>query len=114
MKEISREKLEWLKEIGAREFEEPMKYSVGVNWLYSEKHIIETPLEELKARYNQRLIKGGLKMKEISREDLEKRVEVLEKKVAELEKEVQPLSLEEAAETIMKAHKANKPLPKGN
>lgn len=30
-------------------------------------------------------------MKELSREDLEKRIEILEKKVAELEKEVQPL-----------------------
>lgn len=59
MKEISREKLEWLKEIGAKEFEEPMKYSVGANWLYSEKYIIETPLKELKSRYDQRLIKDG-------------------------------------------------------
>ena len=59
MKEISREKEEWLKEIGAKEFKEPMKYHLGTNWLYSERYIKETPLEELKARYNQKLIKEG-------------------------------------------------------
>ena len=45
------EKLDWLKEIGAKEFEEPMKYCVGTNCLYSEKYIRETPLEKLKIEH---------------------------------------------------------------
>lgn len=59
MKEISNEKLGWLKEIGVKEFKEPMKYYLGTNWLYSEEYIRNTPLEELKAKYDMRLIEEG-------------------------------------------------------
>lgn len=48
---VSQEKLEWLKEIGAKEFEEPMKYCIGLNYLLSEKYINDTPLDKLKTDY---------------------------------------------------------------
>jgi hypothetical protein len=48
--EISAEKRKWMKEVGIQEFKRPMKYHV-YGWLLSEKYIQETPLEELKARF---------------------------------------------------------------
>lgn len=59
MNEISREKLEWMQEVGIKKFEEPMKYYSGTNLLYSESYIKNTSLEELKAKYDLRLIKEG-------------------------------------------------------
>ncbi|WP_461614335.1 hypothetical protein [Clostridium sp. Marseille-QA1073] len=56
---ISKEKLEWMKEVGIKEFDKPMKYYRGMSWLYSEDHIKNTPLEELKRKYDKRLIKSG-------------------------------------------------------
>lgn len=60
---ISQEKLDWMKEVGIREFKEPAKYYAGMNYVYSEKYIAETPLSELKARYNTKLIRWGIKDK---------------------------------------------------
>jgi hypothetical protein len=60
---ISQEKLDWMKKVGIKEFEEPMKYHVGLNHVYSEKYIAETPLSELKIRYNRKLIRWGIKDK---------------------------------------------------
>jgi len=58
-KEISKEKLDWMKKIGMEKFEQPMKYRLGMNMVYSEKYIRETPLDILKAKYDKRLIKQG-------------------------------------------------------
>lgn len=58
-KSISKEKLEWMEEIGIKEFDKPMKYHAGVNWLYSEEYIKNTPLEELKRKYDKRLVELG-------------------------------------------------------
>lgn len=74
IKKLSREKQEWLQEIGAKEFKEPMKYSVGGNWLYSEEYIKNTPLEELKARYDMQLIKKGVRRVERKKEGLRERM----------------------------------------
>lgn len=57
--EISKEKLEWMKEVGIKEFAKPMKYHAGTNWLYSEEYIKNTPLEELKRKYDKRLVNLG-------------------------------------------------------
>lgn len=54
---ISKEKLEWLEEIGAKKFDKPMLYILGNNWFYSEEYIVNTPLEKLKTKYDERLIK---------------------------------------------------------
>lgn len=49
---ISKEKLDWLKEAGIREFDEPMKYySKCGTCLFSEKYIRETSLEDLKSKF---------------------------------------------------------------
>jgi len=56
---ISKEKLEWMEEVGIKEFDKPMKYYGGMSWLYSEEHIKNTPLEELKRKHDKRLIKSG-------------------------------------------------------
>lgn len=56
---ISKEKLEWMEEVGIKEFDKPMKYYRGMSWLYSEEHIKNTPLEELKRKYDKRLINSG-------------------------------------------------------
>ncbi|MCD8348791.1 MAG: hypothetical protein LUD16_12805 [Lachnospiraceae bacterium] len=50
------EKKEWLREIGAAEFPEPVKYIYSFPeyrgaFNLSERYIDETPLEELKAQY---------------------------------------------------------------
>jgi coenzyme F420-reducing hydrogenase beta subunit len=49
--EISQEKIDWLKEIGAKRFETPMNWYLRSNQLFSDKFIAETPLEVLKANY---------------------------------------------------------------
>ncbi|MBU5440397.1 hypothetical protein KQI42_20600 [Tissierella sp. MSJ-40] len=49
--EISREKLEWMKEVGIKEFHEPMKYYFA-NHLFSENYIRETPLKKLQEEFN--------------------------------------------------------------
>jgi hypothetical protein len=41
-----------MEKVGMKEFEEPMKYRLGTNMVYSEKYIKETPLEVLKVKYN--------------------------------------------------------------
>jgi len=48
---ISEEKRKWMQEVGIREFKRPMKYYYGTAWLLSEEYVQETPLEELKARF---------------------------------------------------------------
>lgn len=49
---ISQEKLDWLKSIGAKRFERPMTWTANRGTeLYSDEYIAETPLEVLKAKY---------------------------------------------------------------
>ncbi|MDT2293257.1 hypothetical protein P7H15_10965 [Paenibacillus larvae] len=36
---LSKEKLEWMKEIGLKKFEHPMRYHTPFGHLYSEEHI---------------------------------------------------------------------------
>lgn len=53
---MEKEKAEWLKSIGAKEFPEPIKYVYtfpGYNGAFnlSERYVEETELEELKAQY---------------------------------------------------------------
>lgn len=49
---LDKEKLEWLKEIGAKEYKEPMVYSAGYGkYLLSERYLKETPLSTLKKQY---------------------------------------------------------------
>ncbi|MNO32246.1 hypothetical protein D3C76_222320 [compost metagenome] len=56
MEEISQEKLDWMKRVGIKEFKIPMKFhSQCGNILYSEDYIKNTPLEEIKARYENSL-----------------------------------------------------------
>lgn len=54
---LSKEKKEWLKQIGAKEFPEPVKYAytfLGYTGVFnlSEQYIENTSLEELKAQYS--------------------------------------------------------------
>ncbi|MCY7576166.1 hypothetical protein [Bacillus pumilus] len=50
---ISKEKLDWMNEVGISEFKEPMKYySKYGNHLFSEKYIRETSLEVLKSKFS--------------------------------------------------------------
>lgn len=70
MNKISKEKLEWMKEIGIKEFKNPMKYYLGMNQVYSEEYISETSLEELKVKYDKRLIQKGMPI--ANDEDLER------------------------------------------
>lgn len=50
--DISQEKLDWLKSIGAKRFERPMTWTANHGTeLYSDEYIAETPLEVLKAKY---------------------------------------------------------------
>ncbi|MBD7967714.1 hypothetical protein [Paenibacillus gallinarum] len=49
--ELSQEKLDWMNEVGMKEFEEPMKYCLGANYVYSERYIKNTPLAVLKENY---------------------------------------------------------------
>lgn len=58
-KTLSKEKQKWMKEVGIKEFEKPMKYYLGANCLFSEEYIKETPLEELKAKTDLRLVELG-------------------------------------------------------
>lgn len=44
------EKRKWMKEVGIKEFDRPMKYYYGAAWIFSEEYMRETSLEELKAR----------------------------------------------------------------
>lgn len=53
MKEISKEKLEWMEEVGIKEFKKPMKYFYGTDQVFSEEYVRDTPLEELKAKFVQ-------------------------------------------------------------
>ncbi|MCY8562172.1 hypothetical protein P9D51_23105 [Bacillus sonorensis] len=56
MKGISQEKLEWMKEVGIKEFEKPVKFYSNFNkHLFSEDYIKTTPLEEIKAGYESTL-----------------------------------------------------------
>lgn len=53
---MEKEKAEWLKSIGAKEFPEPIKYvytfpGYGGAFNLSERYIEETDLEELKTQY---------------------------------------------------------------
>ena len=48
--EIPEEKLNWLKEVGVKEFERPMKYCIH-NWVLSEEYLKNTPLAELQKRH---------------------------------------------------------------
>ena len=50
-KGISDEKEEWMKEVGMKKFEHPMEYYLGMDKVFSEKYIRETPLEVLKAMH---------------------------------------------------------------
>lgn len=55
-KVLNADKVEWLKNIGAKEFPEPIKYVYtfpGYNGAFnlSERYVEETNLEELKAQY---------------------------------------------------------------
>ncbi|MEC4586507.1 hypothetical protein VSS76_04380 [Bacillus safensis] len=53
--EISKEKLQWMKEAGISEFDEPMKYhSKCGKHLFSEKYIRETSLEKIKSKFAKR------------------------------------------------------------
>lgn len=56
---ISQEKLDWMKKVGVKKFEEPMQYYLGANVFYSEKFLAETPLEELEAKSNEILADKG-------------------------------------------------------
>jgi len=56
MSDISEEKRKWMKEVGMKEFERPMKYHIGSNHFYSEEYIKNTSLEILKAKYDEELI----------------------------------------------------------
>lgn len=56
MTEISKEKLDWMKEVGIKEFDKPMKYYLGTNHVFSQEYIKNTPLEELIRKYDRRLI----------------------------------------------------------
>lgn len=47
---MDQEKLDWMKEVGMKEFERPMKYYLR-SGIYSEEYIANTPLEELKRKY---------------------------------------------------------------
>lgn len=49
--QLSEEKLVWLEEVGAREFVRPMKWHIDGHHFYSEEYIKNTPLEELKKKY---------------------------------------------------------------
>lgn len=49
--QLSEEKLSWLKEVGAKEFTRPMKWHIDGHHFYSEEYIKNTPLEELKKKY---------------------------------------------------------------
>lgn len=48
---FSKEKTEWMEEVGIREFDKPMKFYTPYGGLYSEEYIKNTSLEELKKRY---------------------------------------------------------------
>lgn len=53
---MNADKVEWLKNIGAKEFPEPIKYvytfpGYGGAFNLSERYVEETNLEELKAQY---------------------------------------------------------------
>jgi hypothetical protein len=50
--DISQEKLDWLKSIGAKKFEHPMTWSASHGKeLYSDEYLVETPLEVLKVKH---------------------------------------------------------------
>ena len=49
-KEISKEKREWMEEVGMKEFERPMRYCL-FGHVFSGKYIKDTPLEVLKERH---------------------------------------------------------------
>jgi len=51
--EISLDKLNWLKSIGAKKFEHPITWHSGEKSpeYYSDEYLSETPLEVLKARH---------------------------------------------------------------
>ncbi|URZ06426.1 hypothetical protein [Clostridium felsineum] len=56
---ISKQKLEWMRKVGVKKFEEPLQYYLGANIFYSEKFLAETPLEELEKKSNQILADKG-------------------------------------------------------
>ncbi len=53
---ISKEKLQWMQEVGMKEFPEPQEYYLGGNHVFSEDYIKNTPLKKLQERYDKRLI----------------------------------------------------------
>uniref|UniRef100_UPI000AA3320B hypothetical protein n=1 Tax=Paenibacillus senegalimassiliensis TaxID=1737426 RepID=UPI000AA3320B len=54
--EISPEKLDWMKEVGIKEFDKPMKFYAPRNHhLCSEEYMANTPLEKIKAGYESTL-----------------------------------------------------------
>lgn len=56
---ISEEKLQWMKEKGFKKFKNPMVYSLGNNHVFSEEYIAITPLEELRAKFDDKLVRGA-------------------------------------------------------
>lgn len=55
---LSKEKEEWLMQIGAKEFPEPIKYTYTFpgysgNFNLSERYVENTPLKDLKAQYEE-------------------------------------------------------------
>ena len=58
MEGLSKEKLKWMKEAGVEEFAKPMKYFQGMDHLFSEDYIKNTPLEILQERHGKRTLKN--------------------------------------------------------
>ncbi|WP_018249817.1 hypothetical protein [Orenia marismortui] len=48
--DISKEKLEWMEEVGMKRFDEPMEYHL-FGHIFSEGYLKRTPLEVLKERH---------------------------------------------------------------
>ncbi|MNJ25421.1 hypothetical protein D3C77_198660 [compost metagenome] len=57
MGNISQDKLDWMNEVGIKEFDKPMKYRSKFGHLYSEEYIKNTPLEKIQAGYERALPK---------------------------------------------------------
>ncbi len=61
---ISKEKLQWMEEVGITEFDKPMKYCHCISgMLYSEEYIKSTSLEVLKEKLNKQNVKNNLEFK---------------------------------------------------
>lgn len=51
---ISIEKQNWMQEVDIKKFDKPMLYYYKDEMLYSEEYIANTPLDELKEKFNER------------------------------------------------------------